>query len=85
MGNNHISGRLPEALGNLRSLQRIVLHQNKLSGAVPRELAGLSCVVNLAGNPRLVHGPDVPQTERKALLDIFEATRGHGWACSAGD
>ena len=45
--------QLPESLGSLRSLQRIVLHQNRLTGRVPESLGQLGCIVNLAGNPGL--------------------------------
>lgn len=34
MGNNKITGTLPSSLGNLTNLQRIVLHQNKLTGII---------------------------------------------------
>ncbi len=84
MGNNKISGSLPDSLGKLRHLQRIVLHQNKLVGVVPSSLWELGCIVNLAGNRGLVHGDDVPIVERRALMDLFEATNGQGWACNSG-
>lgn len=79
MGNNHLSGELPESLGQLRNLQRIVLHQNNLRGAVPQVLGELGCIVNLAGNPLLHHGPDVPAHERQALVDLYSSTHGSGW------
>ncbi|KAJ1419176.1 hypothetical protein B484DRAFT_453487 [Ochromonadaceae sp. CCMP2298] len=79
MGNNHLTGELPETLGNLRNLQRIVLHQNNLRGPVPPALGELGCIVNLAGNPLLHHGEDVPAGERKALVELFQATQGGGW------
>jgi hypothetical protein len=72
-------GKLPCELGKLKNLQRIVLHQNKLSGAVPLELGMLGCIVNLAGNPHLEHGPDVPDSERAALNALYVATKGHRW------
>jgi hypothetical protein len=53
MGNNRICGNLPDTLGQLSNLQRIVLHQNRLTGAVPQSLSRLGCIVNLAGNPGL--------------------------------
>jgi hypothetical protein len=84
MGNNYIEGPLPRTLGYLKHLQRIVLHQNKLKGVVPTELSSLSCIVNLAGNAGLMHGPDVPSKERLALLDLFEYTAGPGWICKSG-
>lgn len=84
MGNNHLHGPLPKTLGGLRRLQRIVLHQNRLSGDVPQELNLLQCIVNLAGNPNLHHGPDVPEIERSALCDLYAATNGEGWVCKSG-
>ena len=75
MGNNHLvidtylytnliyflkNGELPKSLSSLKNLQRIVLHQNNLQGSVPDTLGDLGCIVNLAGNPLLKHGPDVP-------------------------
>ena len=79
MGNNQLCGELPSSLGNLKHLQRIVLHQNKLTGQVPASLGKLGCIVNLAGNVGLEHGPDVPQTERDALISFFHATKGPEW------
>lgn len=84
MGNNHIQGPLPKTLGYLTHLQRIVLHQNRLSGDVPNELAQLQCIVNLAGNPKLKHGPDVPEVERQALIHLYTSTTGDRWVCKAG-
>ena len=84
MGNNQISGPLPAALGNLTSLQRIVLHQNRLVGEVPSPLWKLGCIVNLAGNPGLAHGADVPRIERQALEDLYHATGGPRWTCKTG-
>lgn len=82
MGNNRLSGFLPQSLGKLSSLQRIVLHQNRLSGEVPPEFGSLGCIVNLAGNPGLQHGDDVPLGERNALMQIFRETDGTNWICS---
>lgn len=79
MGNNRLSGQLPQSLGQLRHLQRIVLHQNNLCGRVPTALGELGCIVNLAGNPRLEYGPEVPQSEKDALRDIFRSTNGAKW------
>eukprot|EP00981_Chlorochromonas_danica_P005934 scaffold1236_cov170-Ochromonas_danica.AAC.25 len=79
MGNNRLSGQLPQSLGQLRHLQRIVLHQNNLCGSVPTALGELGCIVNLAGNPRLEYGPEVPQSEKDALIDIFRCTNGSKW------
>ena len=79
LGNNYLCGELPPALGNLRNLQRIVLHQNNLQGSVPPEFSVLGCIVNLAGNAKLQHGPDVPAEERQALVDIFTSTHGARW------
>lgn len=79
MGNNKLCGLLPPALGSLRNLQRIVLHQNCLEGPVPQVIGELGCIVNVAGNPLLHHGPEVPRTERMALCALFNATRGSHW------
>jgi hypothetical protein len=76
MGNNQLSGELPRTLANLKQLQRIVLHQNNLCGKIPDELGRLGCIVNVAGNPRLEYGTDVPSYEREALMRIFQATKG---------
>lgn len=80
MGNNHLSGELPSSLGNLKNLQRIVLHQNNLRGLVPPALGELGCIVNLAGNPLLYHGEEVPEWERQALVQLYRSTNGDGWA-----
>jgi hypothetical protein len=79
MGNNQLCGELPASLGNLSNLQRIVLHQNRLTGAVPDSLGKLGCIVNLAGNPGLLHGQEVPEVEKQALMDLFNSTQGSGW------
>lgn len=84
MGNNQISGPLPASLGRLTNLQRIVLHQNKLSGPVPSSFWELGCIVNLAGNPALRHGPDVSAEERSALISLYNATNGPNWTCNTG-
>lgn len=80
MGNNHLCGELPASLGELQNLQRIVLHQNNLRGPVPLSLGELGCIVNLAGNPLLHHGDDVPAHERLALVELYNATRGVSWS-----
>ena len=72
-------GTIPASLGNLRNLQRIVLHQNHLSGEVPKEIGQLGCIINLAGNPDLIHGDDVPTTERQALEELYASTKGNRW------
>lgn len=82
MGNNYLAGTLPPALGTLPHLQRIVLHQNKLTGSIPHELVQSGCIVNLAGNPGLELGPDVPSNERMALHALYASTTGSGWLCS---
>lgn len=80
MGNNHLSGELPSSLGNLKNLQRIVLHQNNLRGLVPPALGELGCIVNLAGNPLLYHGKEVPEWERQALVQLYRSTNGDRWS-----
>ena len=85
MGNNKICGQLPESLGRLKQLQRIVLHQNNLTGTVPPDLWRLGCIVNLAGNVGLIHGADVPTSERFALEEIYRATQGNSWTSKSGD
>lgn len=57
-------------IGELRNLQRIVLHQNNLRGPVPPALGELGCIVNLAGNPLLHHGDDVPVNERYCICCV---------------
>lgn len=79
MGNNYLCGELPASLTRLRNLQRIVLHQNCLTGHVPRGFARLGCIVNLAGNPHLEFGEDVPEVERAALMDVYTQSSGPGW------
>ena len=79
LGNNRLTGTLPPALAALPHLQRIVLHQNNLSGQVPAQFASSGCIVNLAGNPLLEHGEDVPLAERQALVELYERTGGPRW------
>lgn len=80
LGNNRLTGTLPPTLAALPHLQRIVLHQNNLAGQVPALFASSGCIVNLAGNPLLEHGEDVPRGERQALADLYERTGGPRWA-----
>ena len=46
---------------------------------MPPALGRLGCIVNLAGNPHLEHGPDVPAEERAALLALYRSTGGAAW------
>jgi hypothetical protein len=46
---------------------------------VPDSLGKLGCIVNLAGNPGLLHGQEVPEVEKQALMDLFNSTQGSGW------
>ena len=39
-------------------------------------------IVNLAGNPGLEHGEDVPSGERRALMELYRSTDGAHWACN---
>lgn len=39
----------------------------------------MGCIVNLAGNIGLEYGDDVPAIERKALIDIYNSTKGNHW------
>ena len=48
-------------------------------GTVPPEIGLLGCIVNLAGNPQLVYGSDVPLSERIALQELYTHTKGHRW------
>ena len=41
LGNNKIEGSLPVGLGKLVNLNRLVLHENQLSGAVPSAILTL--------------------------------------------
>ena len=84
MGNNKICGNIPASLASLKTLQRIVLHQNCLQGRIPRELERTGCIVNVAGNPLLEMGTDVPHNERAALVNLWEATKGYQWSNNTG-
>jgi hypothetical protein len=54
------------------------------SGPVPSSFWELGCIVNLAGNSALEHGPDVSIEERSALISLFNSTNGPRWTCSTG-
>ena len=53
-----------------------------MSGAVPIEFDTLGCIVNLAGNRKLLHGDDVPNNERLALNKFYRTTDGTAWCTS---
>jgi Leucine-rich repeat (LRR) protein len=38
LNNNQLSGSIPQELGRLASLQKLVLDNNQLSGSIPEEL-----------------------------------------------
>ncbi len=42
-------------------------------------MSTLGCIVNLAGNIGLEHGDDVPKSERDALVELYNSTKGSRW------
>ncbi len=52
LGNNQLSGPIPDALGGLTALTELDLHENQLSGPIPDALGDLTALtaLNLAGN-----------------------------------
>ncbi|KAJ6920899.1 receptor protein kinase-2 [Populus alba x Populus x berolinensis] len=52
ISNNRITGKIPPAIGNLKSLQTLSLDTNRLSGEIPEEICGLKSLtkINIRAN-----------------------------------
>ncbi len=58
-----LTGPIPSTLGNLVNLERLLLHQNRLSGTIPTELGKLSELQRLNLNENELAGP-IPLRDR---------------------
>ena len=80
---NQLSGEIPAELGNLANLVELGLGSNQLSGCVPRSLRGQLDMdhSNLGGLPFCGSTalPAVVETDRAALVALYEATDGANW------
>ena len=79
---NQLSGEIPAALGNLFNLQYLGLSSNQLSGCVPDSLRDqLDIYSDLGGLPfcGAAAEPAVVETDRAALVALYEATDGANW------
>eukprot|EP00752_Nemacystus_decipiens_P006587 g5929.t1 len=78
--NNKLDGRVPSELGKLGALEYLSLANNELSGPVPSELGKLGALEYLYLESNQLSGPrTMPQTDREALIALFNATDGRNW------
>ena len=63
-----LNGKLPPALGNLASLERLILNDNQLSGPIPPELARLTKLTHLHLNDNGLSGAIPAQLQGLASL-----------------
>lgn len=83
LGGNRLSGQIPQALGNLYTLEKLHLQNNNLSGPIPI-FFDPPLLQNLEGNPNLIRPVRPPgrpdeagiRQDRAALLALYNATRG---------
>ncbi len=55
--NNHLTGSLPEAIGNLSQLRHLNVWGNSLTGAIPTSLGNLSGLISLDLDLNQLSGP----------------------------
>ena len=68
LGNNNLTGRIPEELGNLANLTRLILEGNQLSGPIPPELGNLANLTRLILEGNQLSGPIPPELGNLANL-----------------
>ena len=85
---NQLSGEMPPELGNLANLTQLYLGGNQLSGCVPSslsgrldmdesDLGGLPLCPAATAEPTMAQTP--PETDREALVALYNATGGPDW------
>ncbi|XVF79874.1 hypothetical protein PTKIN_Ptkin15bG0025200 [Pterospermum kingtungense] len=67
-----LSGKIPAALGGLKSLTGLYLHFNALSGEIPKEIATLSQLGDLYLNVNNLSGEIPPQIGNMANLQVLQ-------------
>ncbi|GKV12918.1 hypothetical protein SLEP1_g24001 [Rubroshorea leprosula] len=67
-----LSGRIPAALGGLKSLTGLYLHFNALNGEIPKEIANLSQLSDLYLNVNNLTGKIPPQIGNMANLQVLQ-------------
>ena len=78
LSGNELSGEIPSELGNLANLEDLSLpraHRSQLGGCVPTSLQDQ--LFNPAGPPFCA---SAPETDREALVALYNATDGPNWA-----
>ena len=72
---NRLSGEIPPELGNLANLEDLSLRGDQLRGCVPTSLQDQ--LFNSGGPPFCA---SAPETDREALVALYNATDGPNWA-----
>ena len=72
LSSNELAGELPSDLGNLSSLQYLVLYSNDLTGTIPPELGNLANLNTLYLHQNALSGPIPSELGRLGALQILE-------------
>ena len=89
-GFNQLTGTIPTELGNLANLEYLYLNGNQLRGCVPAslqnqldqgntDLGDLSYCASGVPNGMLPPAQTSPETDREALVALYNATGGESW------
>ena len=73
LGDNNLSGTLPEQISNLTALIELNLYANNLSGAIPPEFGGLANLEHLYLHTNQLSGaipPELGDLERLQAMDV---------------
>ena len=71
---NNLTGTIPMELGNLPSLESLVLDDNQLGGEIPTELGNMSSLINLSVIGNQLSGEIPPQLGDLPILESLNLT-----------